>query len=41
MHGEVISQVLECLPPATHDGIPHLITMRDVGVDEGFPEDHA
>jgi len=40
-HREVISQVLKHLPPATHDGIPYLITMRDVGVNEGFPEDHA
>jgi hypothetical protein len=34
-------QRLKGLPPATDNNLPHLITMRDVGVFKGFPEYHT
>jgi hypothetical protein len=40
-HRKLRFQLFECPIPMTNDGFPHLITVRDVGVDKALTEDHT
>jgi len=37
---KIVFETFERLLPMTHHTLPHLITLRDVGVDKSLTEDH-